>query len=139
MLSDVADRAGRLGVVGTAEHLLHADEHHIDLAWAVLLVDMASIDNDFSPRESYFIKQKMTDHLGVTYEQAVELVNEAEKLVQRSESVREFGDYLRAHLSQSKRKELLSVLDELISEDKVKHPFERDLRKRMAKRLGIDE
>ena len=139
MFSDFAERAGRLGVIGTAENLLHADEHQIDLAWTVLLVDMASIDNDFSPRESYFIKQKLKEHLGVGYDEAVALVERASKLVQSDKSLDGFGKYLRDHLSLSKRKELLAVMDELIDEDQVDHPFEADLRKRFIKRLGLSE
>lgn len=136
MFADFAERAGRLGIVGTAEHLVHLDEHQIDLAWAVLLVDMASIDNDFSPRESYFIKQQLKEHLGVSYDQAVELVKEATKLVEKG-NVAEFGEYLREHVSEGKRKELLSVLDSLIAEDHIHHPFEKDLRERFVKRLGL--
>ena len=139
MFRDFADRAGRLGMVGTVENLLHADEHSIDLAYTVLLVDVACIDNDFSPRESYFIKQALKEHLGVSYDQAVDLVEEATKLVESDEDVESFGAYLRDHLSLARRKELSKVLDVLIDEDRVDHPFEEHLRGRYLSLLGFHE
>ncbi|MCB0331529.1 MAG: TerB family tellurite resistance protein [Bdellovibrionales bacterium] len=135
--SDLGDQAGRLGVVGSFEHLVGIDEHKIDLAYAVLLVNIASIDGDFSPRESYYIKSQLKSHLGVEFEQAVKLVDEAKGIVNGDEDLNHFGEFLRNHLSHTSRQGLLDSIDGLIEEDHIDHPFEQDLRKRYVKLLGI--
>lgn len=132
--------ASRLGVVGTFEHLLQLDEYNIDLAYTILLVNVASIDNDFAPRESYFIKQKIQQQFDLTYDESEALMNEAKAIVDKDDrDLKEFGTYLRQHLPHSRREELLSIVDKLISEDKVNHPFEKHLRNKYAKWLALDK
>ncbi len=133
--------AARLGVVGTFEHLLQLDEHKIDLAYTILLANVAAIDNDFAPRESFFIKQKIQERFDLTYDESEKLLNEAKEIVEGDDDIdlEEFGTYLRTHLPLSRRQELLDLIDELISEDKVNHPFEKHLRKKYVKWLALEK
>lgn len=139
-LHKTADFALNLGFSGSVEHLFKLDEHQIELAYTILLVNLASIDNDFSPRESFFIKGKLQEHLGISYEDAIELVKQARIIIdQKNIDLDQFGDYLAEHLPESKRQTLLKDVDTLIAEDRVHHPFEKHLRERYVRLLKIEK
>lgn len=139
-INESADLAIDLGFAGTVEHLLKLNEHKIDIAYTILLVNLACIDNDFSPRESYYIKHALREHLDVSYDESVALVKRAKKIIDEKDiNLDNFGRYLRKHLTKSKRDELLETMDTLIDEDRLKHPLEKHLRERYRKLLELED
>ncbi|MCB0353199.1 MAG: TerB family tellurite resistance protein [Bdellovibrionales bacterium] len=128
-------RAEELGVVGSAEHLLGLDEHAIELAYAVILVDFAMIDNEFDLKEKVFIEQKLEMVFNIPGGTSRELVERAKEILGQDLHPESFATYLRQHLSLEKRNSLLENIDKLINVDRFDHPLEEDLKTRYQKLL----
>jgi uncharacterized tellurite resistance protein B-like protein len=109
MLKKLLDRVS--DALGPGEQDAPADrESTVRLATAVLMVDVARADNDFSAEEFDRVVSLATRHFGLSAEQAAELTNAADETAEDLVSLHEFTQLLHAELSEGEKAEVVRLL-----------------------------
>ena len=85
-------------------------EHALQLATAVLMIDVARADSVFDESEFDHLLQLTEAHFDLTPEEAAELVNEAGDRAEDLVSVHEFTHLLHEHLSDDEKASIISML-----------------------------
>jgi len=110
-----------------------------ELAYAIILLDLALIDDDFDQREQGLIYAKLKEAFGLRPEKVEELIKKAKAIVSGTGEIESFAEYIGVNFSREKREEVIGALDAVLLADEIEHPFEIDLRNRYAKILGVYE
>jgi uncharacterized tellurite resistance protein B-like protein len=82
----------------------------VRLATAVLMVDVARADNEFSAEEFDRVVSLTTRHFGLDPEQAAELTNAADETAEDLVSLHEFTQLLHAELSEGEKADVVRLL-----------------------------
>ena len=85
-------------------------EHALQLATAVLMVDVARADSVFDESEFDHLLRLSEAHFDLTPEEAAELVNEAGDRAEDLVSVHEFTHLLHEHLSDDEKASIIAML-----------------------------
>lgn len=109
----------------------------VQLAHAVLLLDLALVDNEFGDDEHEFIKHRLCNILKVDLDSAYHLIAKAEELVGEDRNIDAFGKRLQDELGAREREDIVHSLDRLIEVDGSAVSFELKLRERYAQILGV--
>lgn len=80
------------------------------LATAVLMVDVARADNDFSPEEFDRVVSLATRHFGLTADEAAELTNRADETAEELVSLHEFTQLLHTQLDEEEKADVVRLL-----------------------------
>lgn len=107
------------------------------LAYAVLLVDLALVDQRFSIREHAFVKSKLREVLGLSLDEVYALIDRADEIVRETDHADTYAMHLSEVLSAELREQLVVVLDELLHVDGRAGSFETGLRDRYQMLLGV--
>jgi len=113
------------------------NSHSIELAYAVLMIDLALVDNDFNKKEHAFVKTTLCELFELSLDQVYELMDEAQQIVTVNHDADDFAYHLKNTLHAETREELVAILDNLLSLDDRQDSFELDLRNRYQMLLGV--
>jgi uncharacterized tellurite resistance protein B-like protein len=110
----------------------------LELAMVVVLVDLASCDQNFEPREYQIILSGLKRMFGSTREQVQALVNQATIVLRNLRGTSRFSQMLKEELSLEQRQIVMEIVDDMVDADGQKDGFEVYFRARLATILGIE-
>lgn len=113
------------------------NRREIELAAVVLLVDVASADQNFDSKEYQAISDGMRRTFGTSKEQVAALVQEAKTALANLRGATKYADILRDGLEPKERQAVFELIEEVIAADGQVAGFEEYLRQKFAKLLGI--
>lgn len=111
----------------------------LELAVTVLLVDLASVDQNFDQAEYNIIIHGLMRMFGTAKHQGSALINQAQNVLRSMRGVKRFGEQIKENLSQSERQSVMEIIDDIIKADGVVDDYEIFLRHKFQKLLGLDE
>ena len=109
----------------------------LELALTVLLVDLASCDQNFEPQEYQVISNGLMRIFGTSKSNVQSLVNRAQSTLQNLRGVDRFGAMLRQNLTDEEKRATLEIIDEVIQSDGITDGFEVYLREKFCDLLGL--
>jgi uncharacterized tellurite resistance protein B-like protein len=110
----------------------------LELALTVLLVDLASCDQNFDQDEYQIISQGLMRVFGTSKEGISKLVNQANLVIANLRGTTKFAELLRDNLDNEKKASVMEIIDEIIAADGVEDGFETYLRSKLSGILGIE-
>jgi len=113
--------------------------HELELAVVVILVDLASVDSNFDSREFMTICIGMQRLFGVTQPEVLKLIAQANQVLASLRGVDKFAILLRDEVPIEKRKQIMEVVNNVISADGREDDFEIYLRHKFHDLLGLNE
>jgi uncharacterized tellurite resistance protein B-like protein len=113
------------------------DNLEIGLAYALLLVDLASIDARFADEEYSLITGMLQRNFKLTPEEAAQTIAEAKTMQHPFRGALGYADQLKRDLSQADRERLMQLLDDVMNSDNVRDNMELYLRGRYSALLGL--
>jgi len=113
------------------------DAERLRISVAALLVELARADFEQHEAEERRILALLARYYGLTDRQAVELLAEAERLVDNSVSLRDFTAPLHAGLSYREKEELIAMLWTVALEDRQLDKYEEFLIGKLAELLYV--
>ncbi len=117
--------------------LPQSNKRELELALAVLLVDLASSDQNFDMSEYNTIATGLQRIFGTKPSEIQALINQANLVIKNLRGTSKFAQLLRDSLDQEERDHVMSVIDEVISADGIEDGFETYLRHKFADLLGV--
>ena len=114
-------------------------QKEIELAVTVLLVDLASVDQNFDMQEYNTICNGLGRIFGTTREEVQALVNKANLIIANLRGTSRFADLLKQSLSVEQRTLVMEVINEVIGADGVQDGFEVYLKHKFTDLLGLGE
>lgn len=114
-----------------------AERKQLELAMTVLLVELASSDQNFDPREYNLIANGLMRIFGTPRTEISALVNRAKLALDNFSGTTRFAEMLQKNLSEEARKQLMEVINDVIMADGVEDGFEIFLRQKFARLLDI--
>jgi uncharacterized tellurite resistance protein B-like protein len=114
-----------------------ATQQQLELALAVLLVELASSDEGFAQKEYQVIILALNRVFGVPRDRAQRHINEAVTVLKNLRSTSEYALRLREHLSQDEIMLVSRCIDDVMDADGVQDGFEIYHRRRFRELLGI--
>ena len=127
--------SGEASTIGDGLKGLSKDE--LELAFTVVLVDIASSDEHFDPAEYEVISSGLRRLFGTTKEQVKILVNQSRQILDSLRGTARYTDQLRENLSEADRWAVFSIIEELVEADSKEDPFEVFMRSRIARALDL--
>ncbi|OVE82026.1 hypothetical protein BVY03_01900 [bacterium K02(2017)] len=109
----------------------------IQQAVAVMLMDLAHVDDEFKIDEINYIKSNLCRIFGITLDHAYRLIDQAQVIVNKNTQQDEIVKKLKSKFSSSQREELIKSMGELYSLDDRKDYFEAKLIQRYERLLGV--
>jgi uncharacterized tellurite resistance protein B-like protein len=101
-----------------------ARRHALDLATAVLMVEVAKADHSFDEEEFDALLRLLEQHLRLDPEEANELANKAGEEAEDAVDVHHFTKQLHEYLSEDEKAEVVSMLWRVAYADGHLHSFE---------------
>jgi len=114
-------------------------KHDLELAVAVLLVDLASCDQHFDPVEYEVIVGGLRRLFGTQRHDVKSLVNEAVSMLSGMRGPQRFGDQLRENLPLEQRQIVMEIIEECIAADGQEDGYETYMRHRLNEMLGLKQ
>ena len=111
----------------------------IEVALAVLLVDLASCDQTFNPAEYQIISKGLRRLFGASKEQVTALVNQANQIISSMRSTQTFLDSVKESLSREDKLIVMELIEEIIQADGKVDDFEIYLREKFRDALGLTQ
>ena len=141
MLNRISEFLKKLGTPANADSdlldgLLVSNDVSLDLARAILFVDLALIDGNFEAREYEFIMNSLQQDLGISHQDAINLVKTASSQIQYRGS-HSFAVELQRRLDVSARQQIMNQVRHLIMVDNQSDGFEKYLEKKFSDLLGV--
>ncbi|RTZ96678.1 MAG: hypothetical protein DSY90_09740 [Deltaproteobacteria bacterium] len=136
MLNIVKGLLHRIAPDQTAENGTDA-VHEVHVAVCALLVEMARIDNRFTPAEMDFILGVIREKYGLSEEHAEALMAEAEKELDNSVDLWQFAKRINTHYSVEEKLELIKILWEIIFVDGKMDRYENYLVHKLSDLLHL--
>lgn len=118
--------AGSLSQTDTAEVQVDRDSA-IRKATAVLMLDVALADKEFSPAELERLEALAESHFGLGQEEAADLVEEARNEAEHLVSLHEFTHLLHNHLSEEEKASIVGMLWQIAYTDGHLDKYENSL------------
>ena len=115
-----------------------ASKKDLEVAFTVLLVDLATCDQNFDPREYQVISHALMNLFGTTPQQVKELINRAQLVIQNLRGTSKFAELLRENLDLDQKKAILQVIDNVIDADDAEDGFETYLKHKFRDLLGFE-
>lgn len=110
----------------------------LEVALTVVLVDLASCDQNFEPREYQVISSGLKRMFGTSKSEVQALVNQANMVLANLRGTNHFAKMLRDGLSIEQKKAVLETIDEIIHIDGQEDGFEIYLRNKFSRLLGLE-
>jgi uncharacterized tellurite resistance protein B-like protein len=112
-------------------------DHDILVAVCALFVEMARIDQTFTPAEMQTILSILDDKYGLSQEHANALVTEAEKELKESIDLWQFANLINENYSIEKKMELIEMLWRIVYVDAKMDKYEHYLMDKLGKILRL--
>ena len=109
----------------------------LELAFAVVLVDLAACDQHFAPKEYQVISNGLRRLFSTPKERVKSLVNQANVVLANLRGTSRFAMMLRDNLDDDEKRAVMETIDDLIGTDGVEDGFETYLRTKFADLLGM--
>jgi uncharacterized tellurite resistance protein B-like protein len=113
------------------------NDHDLLVAVCALLVEMAHIDETFTPAEMETILAILKDKYGLSQEHAYALITEAENELKESVDLWQFAKVINENYSIPKRIELIEMLWRIVFVDAQMDKYEHHLMDKLAKILRL--
>lgn len=114
-----------------------APKFQLELALSVILVDLASCDQDFHSQEFQAVSRGLRRVFGTQKTEVLELVHRAQAVIANLRGTANFAKLLSDNTSPEEKQAISGVIEELIAADGVEDGFESYLRKKYYGILGI--
>ena len=112
--------------------------NNLPLAFAIVLVELASSDQNFEPAEYNAICNGLKRLFGATREQVSALINQANLTLGNMRGTSEYTELLQKGLSEEDKLAALDIFDEVINADGQVDGYEAFLRQKFLRLLGLD-
>ncbi len=112
-------------------------QRDLELAVTVLLVDLASADQEFDQQEYQVIMHGMMRMFGTSKHEVSALINQAQTVLRNLRGVSRFGNLLKENLSLEERKVVMEIIEDVIHADGVEDDYEVYLRHKLRGLLGL--
>ncbi len=112
-------------------------KQQLELALAVLLVDLASSDENFDAQEYQVIAQGLRRVFGTGKTEVAQLVQRAQQAIALLRGTTSFATLLRDNLPENERVTIMEVIEEVIAADGVEDGFEVYFRHKFSELLGV--
>lgn len=109
----------------------------LEMAVAVLLVDLASCDQHFDTCEFQTISKGLNKLFGTSLQEVSQLVQQATQALAMLRGSAKFATLLKDNLPLEERKKIMEVIEDVIQADGVVDGFEIYLRHKYADLLGV--
>ncbi|MCB0353306.1 MAG: TerB family tellurite resistance protein [Bdellovibrionales bacterium] len=113
------------------------DPKELELAVTVLLVDLASADQEFDPSEYHVIQNGLMRLFGTGKHEVTQLIHQAKSTLANLRGVSRFGELLNRNLDHEQKIAVMEVIEEVIQADGQEDGYETYLRHKFAGMLGI--
>ncbi len=114
-----------------------AEEHALARAGAVVLLEMAAVDDHFDATELDIIHQAIERAFGIAGAELEELISQAKTLRGQAVSLHDYTRSLRTGLPRGSRDELVGWLWKVAYANGVVDRFEEQLLRRLSDLLGV--
>jgi len=115
----------------------HASKRELEQALTVLLVELASCDQNFDTNEYNLIISGLKRIFGTDRNQVTMLINHANLMIASMRGSSGYGSLLRENLSIPQRQNILEIVEEIIAADGRIDGFELYVRNKIAELLGL--
>ena len=112
-------------------------KQELELALTVLLVELASSDQNFEPREYNAIASGLMRVFGTPRTEISALVNRANLTLANLRGTTRFAELLQKNLDKNTREQIMDVINSVIMADGVEEGFEIFLRQKFARLLDV--
>jgi uncharacterized tellurite resistance protein B-like protein len=112
-------------------------DHDILVAVCALLVEMARIDEAFTPVEMEVILEILEEKYGLSRDHATALIKEAEKELDQSVDLWQFANLINENYSLPKKVELIETLWRIVYVDAKMNKYEHYLMDKLARILRV--
>ena len=129
--------SGQINQGGIKQKANSATQQQLELALAVLLVELASSDEGFAQKEYQVIILALHRVFGVPRDRAQRHINEAVTVLKNLRSTSEYAIKLSEHLSRDELTLVARCIDDVMDADGVQDGFEIYYRRRFRELLGI--
>ncbi len=110
----------------------------LELAMAVLLVDLAGCDENFEQREYQVIVSGLQRMFGTSRSEVSALVNQATLELANLRGPSRFAELLKENLNLQERQRIMQIVEEIIMADAKEDSFEIYLRNKLANLLDLE-
>lgn len=110
----------------------------LEVALTVLLVDLASCDQEFDQQEYQVISKGLRRMFGTSKEDVTKLVNQATLVLTNLRGTNRFVELLKDNLDPEEKEMAIQIIDEIIMADGVEDGFETYLRAKFISMLGVE-
>lgn len=114
-----------------------ADTADLEFALAVLLVDLASCDQEFAPQEYHIIQNGLRRIFGTSKDQVTNLINQANQTLKNLRGSSKFAADLKESLNLEQRQAIMEIVNEVIAADGKEDGFEIYMRHKFMDLLGL--
>lgn len=111
----------------------------LEIALTVLLVDLASCDQNFDQQEYIIISKALKEMFGTSKSEVSNLVNQAELVLKNYRGSTSFIETLRDNLDNEEKALVVNIIDDIIAADGVEDGFETYLRAKFTDMLGVEK
>lgn len=111
--------------------------HDVRVAVCALLVEMARIDETFTPAELEAVLSILKDRYGLSAEHAEALIAEAERELAESVDLWQFARLINAHYSNAEKMEIIETLWRIVYVDGRMDKYENYLMKKLSNLLRL--
>ena len=108
-----------------------------ELAYMVVLVSMATIDNQFDPKEFSFIFTEMEKRFNLSRDQIERTIKQVELMIATAGGTQFIFEHIRKNFSEADRSQLLEMVQGLVRADNLIDGFESYLTETYRKQLGL--
>lgn len=115
------------------------DFDHVQMAAAVLLVEVAMQDEGFDEDERAYIHQVLQKQFDLTPDDSAALMNMAERHASDSVELYSSTKYIRDAWDHDQRVKLIEMLWEIVYVDGVVHDFEANIMRRIAGLIYVSD
>ena len=129
--------SGKVAAQGSQRRRGTVSQHQLELAFSVLLVELASSDEGFAQKEYQVIVLALHRVFGVARDRAQRLINEAVTILKDLRGTAEYALLLREHLSSEELSLVARCIDDVIEADGLQDGFELYHRRRFRELLGL--
>lgn len=119
------------------KHTPQASLNELELALTVLLVDLASSDQDFDQQEYTVIVYGLMRLFGTQKQHVSTLVNQAQNQLRNMRGINRFSSLLKENLSLEQREAVMEIVEDLIHSDGEEDDYEIYLRHKLMGLLGV--
>lgn len=119
-------------------NLTDQDEIKLPLAIALLLTDIALIDGHFDQSEYSFIFDRLENKLGLSHNEAKEIVDQARLTLSSGRGASNMAEYVKTNFTLDQRKQIYEFIKGMVRADGMVDGYEEYLSKRFAGFLGVN-